>query len=212
VISGRRGNPRNGLRAPMELRAMQAQRPGGAIDPPPVDQTLKLRKVVQLQLALTSTSLIDVTSGNIATFTPGVAGLSAMRMLKISIWGPVQSNLTTTGDATGWVAVQAPGDTAFLDSASTTFEDKARGMTYPPALHITPAFVQRERWVPCNTSDATVLFRVAGPGGAAALAYPVIIHVTLELASANTTPAFMNRRLVLPPPDITSEQEFPPLN
>jgi len=184
---------------------MQAQLVRGLADPPQMMQSASLRKIVMLQVSLTSTGFVAINNDTIQPFIPGTAGVLAFRLMKISMWGPVGS-ASAAGGPLGeqWIALQMPGDTAFLDAATTTFEDRAMGTAIPPNIHVMPAFVQRQRWY-SGATGGIPLFKIAANGGALLGTVIVTLHLSLELQLSPVTPTLTSQRIVSLP-------ECPPLD
>jgi len=164
---------------------MAPKRVSGPSDPPPVNLCVKATIRHTFEVGLTSTSLTGVTAATLGSSLPGASGWNSFRILKVSVYNP---NATIATTASPFVALEMPGDTAFLDGNSQTFQDHGMVGAYCPAIHVIPAFVQRERWYAVAATD--IIFNVAGSPYASTTG-TILCHVTVELQSTLQTPAFL---------------------
>jgi len=133
-----------------------------------------------------------VTDGMLCAGLPGVSGWSAFRITKISAYNLNTGQLGVATTQPTFVALIMPADRTFLDANDQTFVDHGVPGAAAAALHVTPAFVQRERWYQVNATGTIGLFSAGcGPTtGVTAGTLTILFHVSIELVSNNETPAF----------------------
>jgi len=165
----------------------------GPVDPPMVNYALKLKHRHQFIASLTAAAgFTSITAATALANLPGLAGITAFRLLKVSVYGSDTAAVTgsgTTNPLGNYIAVQAPGDSSFLDANTQTFEDYGVTGAARPSIHYIPAFVQRERWYSTSASD--VLLKIANGYGTSQLSSSVIVQLSLELQSATESPALL---------------------
>jgi hypothetical protein len=121
---------------------------------------------------------------------PGLAGFSAARLIKISVWGADNATTTSPNSLGNFIAVKFPGDTSFLDANTQTFEDYGVTGEARPNLHLLPSFIQRTRWYAVTATDT--IFSVINGFGSSAAPSNIIVQISVELQTLNETPAYLH--------------------
>jgi len=124
----------------------------GDPDPSPVNSTIKVQHKIQFTVmsSATANTPVFVTIGNLASNVPGVAGWDTFRLMKISVWGTDTANIS--------VDMNVPGSTVPSQGDAGVFTDWGTPGAARAALHIVPAFSQRQTWLPLSTSSTTGMF------------------------------------------------------
>jgi len=169
----------------MELRAMGSTMTNGDPDPSPVNSTIKVQH--KIQLAITSNATVNtptfVTIGNLATNVPGVAGWDTFRLMKISAWGSDTANIT--------VDMNIPGSTVPTQGDAGVFTDWGTAGASRAALHIVPAFSQRQLWLPLSTSSTTGMFSFSSQTAGVLC----IFNLTVELQTLPVTSPLLSNEV-----------------
>jgi len=164
-------------RNPMELRAMGSTMTNGDPDPSPVNSTIKVQH--KIQIVVTSNATVNtptpITIGNLATNVPGVSGWDTFRLMKVSAWGSDTANITV--DMNSGSTVPSQGDAGVFTDWGTTGASRA-------ALHIVPAFSQRQLWLVLSTSSTTPLFSFSSQTAGVICIFNLTVELqTLPVAS-----------------------------
>jgi len=164
-IRNQRNANRSSRRQPLSNLMLDTRRSNGPHDPPPVSTSMRLTKVVPIQLALTS-GAGTITWASIVAETPAsVTGVYNMRLQKISFWS--SGATTTTGTATPQRIQVTDNTTDQMSLIDVAVPGQALAQ-----VHITPSLSLRQTWV--SSSNTTALYNVAATDSA------ITVHATVE--------------------------------
>lgn len=189
--NGRRGNaltnntrpllPRRGngrfrgtlVQAPMAPRAMLSIRTNGAMDPEPVEYTIRVQHRVQFSLPLTAgVATQSLTPERLEDRTPGTGAWDRIRLIKIDAWGPTA----------GHVQIDMTGGSGSAETEASRFVDWGTPGSRRAVLHVVPAFSLRNSWF--STSLSSSLADVSFSGPATGDDLECVINCTVEVATA----------------------------